>query len=106
MLLWFKHGKWVFQADRIFLLSVLVKNTSQKFIPDIQEFSWWLGAKDGTILLNVQLIDFKITPDLISWEVVNSKDIQKYIWRYVNFDYDTIWIAEKTVTAIEKKESF
>jgi hypothetical protein len=93
--------------DGLAFFEVPSSYSNQKFIiRDIQEFSWWLGAKGGTTLLNVELIDFKITPDLISWEVVNSKDIQKYIWRFVNFDYDTAWIAEKSVTAIGKKESF
>jgi hypothetical protein len=80
---------------------------NNKFIVnDIQEFSWWMGAKGGTTLLNLQLIDFKITPEYISWELVNSKDDQKYIWRYINFDNDTLWLAEKTILAKGKQESF
>ena len=65
-----------------------------------------MGAKGGTTLLNLQLIDFKITPEYISWELVNSKDDQKYIWRYINFDIVTLWLAEKTILAKGKQESF
>jgi hypothetical protein len=81
--------------------------SNQKFIvKDIQEFSWWLGAKGETTLLNVELIDFKITPDFISWEVLNTNDIEKYVWRVINFEYDTMWIAEKNVTTTGKNENF
>lgn len=80
---------------------------NQKFIiNDIQEFSWWLGAKGGTTVLNIELIDFKITPDFISWKINNNNNSKKYIWQYVNFDLDTFWLAEKSIQHPGKTENF
>lgn len=62
-------------------------------VKNVNEFSWWSGAKSGTDILSVDLIYFNVSKNEIKWEVGYMSNVSRFIIEFVSFDNDTNYVA-------------